>query len=731
MTTVMSTHYHVSFQTPQVQDHTKLTLHEAVSKKIDRTPNGSIFTKDLKNIFALTMICLNLQEKPNSKSKVNFLSKSAPFTFTLQEIIDKMADLSLSVESSTTSKVLSHSIKGDLALSLVKKFMNAKLIHTPADRTRSEPKAKVLLQPTPKGVAIIQSYCKYLGFKNSNYPNVIKSTLNSMDLFIFERSAITDTIVFSEYFIHLLFLKFLGNYPNVWKSTNPHDTIPSSDEKLDNDDDFDFSNFNVNDVLNFNLKDSNSTIEQPSKQSSSSSKVPNLLNSVNNKKPKIRESPLAHNFFTNPESDSHIQYYVSNKGVRLYKDYKFGEKQNINIEYCFNAKAAWQWLMDCTDIMYPHEATNILNLFYKYGLIEPISLSPSTSISISKNPKKKFLPLKTSFFTLSKLGWEISNWNKTKRSLIVSNDEEIMKPASSSLILSNQALNIDGGNNSSDESLEEEPKKPMIKPTTEPLTLKKVLADPGIRYLFRNHLEKEFCSENLEVYLSIKHFNKKMTILKNVIEMQKQEQSKQKIENSTHDDSIKFKHAAKSAVVKLINECLSTAYDIYSSYISIGAPYQLNLNHDIREKIASMMIHPNSPLASSFNQSIDSPIDDSMNLPSQPQPVYIPGKSPIIEQTSNILTNSSAAMLNSSLNPMKKTRLLNNKNLSIDVKNTTTSSVNKGPKTPTQSELSRSLVLLHKLFPLFEAVGVHILKLLEFDSFPKFLASETFAQANI
>lgn len=668
---------------------TKLTLHEAISKKFDRTPTGAIFTKDLKNIFSLTMICLDLQEKPQKSSKVSFLSKQPPFTFTMQEAIDKMADLSLSVESTSTSTTVSYSIKSDLATSLLKKFMTAKLIHTPADRTRAEPKAKVLLQPTPKGVAIIQSYCKLLGFKTANLPSILSSTFNSMDLFVFERSAVTDTIVFSEYFIHLLFVRFLGDSPNVWRSTNPPDAIPSLDQRLQNDDEFDFSNFQ-NEAFVFQQQHQS----QPTQSTTSKSSILPILT----KKQKERQSPFAHNFFTNPESDSHTQYYVSSKGVRLYKDHKFGEKSSISVEYSFNAKAAWQWLMDCTDIMYPHEATSILNLFNKYGLISPIIISPSTASS-----KKIITASKTEFYTLSKAGWDISHWNNTKRSMSVANDEEIITD-NQGIVLSNQAVNNPNDSSSDDENV---PKK------EEQLSLRKVLADPGMRYLFRIHLEKEFCAENLDVYLSIKHFSKKMTLLKNVLEMQKQEEQK---------GSDKWKAATKSAIVKLINECLSSAYNIYSSYITIGAPYQLNIDHSLRERITNVMVHPASPLAGSFKDSQDDGI-------SFPQPAYIPGVPPIIEHN-YIFTAAASPDLNPTAS-RKPMRVLNNKNLSIDLTNdVVVEKPGLTPKTPTQVEMTRSLHLLHKLYPLFEFVGQNILKLMEFDSFPKFMSSETLAQAN-
>jgi hypothetical protein len=393
-------------------------------------------------------------------------------------------------------------------------------------------------------------------------------------------------------------------------------------------------------------------------------------------KVKARESPFHHTSFTNPESDSHVQYYVSYKGVRLYRNCTFGD---VKIEYCFNAKAAWQWIMDCTDIMYPQETTNILNLFYRYGLIEPIILPPSTATS-----QKSLLPKKTSFYTLSKKGWDISHWNGSKKQIHVANGEEITI-GSEGITLNNQALLQD--NASFDE----------VNPINrlDQLDIKKVLSDPGMRYLFRLHLEKEYCAENLDVYMDIRFFTKKMTILMSILEIQK----KPPIDNQDR------KTPSKRAVVKLINECLSSAYNIYSSYVTIGAPYQLNIDHRLRELITQTMLHTTSPLRSKF----DELAMIGSTVPSTPEPAYLRG------------VPSDALRLAPEI---RSARVMNNKNLSIEIPTVDAEDFN-SPMTPTEEEMNRSLHMLEMLFPLVDQVGKQILKMLEFDSFPKFLASDT------
>lgn len=650
----------------------KLTLHEAITKRFEKTPNGEMFSKDLKTIFCTLIICLNLTATKTSKI-TELLSRHFPYSFSVNEAIEKMSNLSLSIETKATSTTMSYQMKPELANSLLVKFMDAKLLHTPADRTRSEPKNDVLLQPTPKGVAVIYNFCKKSGFKKSELPEILSSDFNSMILFEFERSSTTDLILFSEYFINLLFIKFLGDEPNVWGPKNPHDELPPLSIFMDN---FENKEFDFSLQQSFDFISDIST-NNNAKQQHHENKLLKF-----NKKPKAKEPPFAHHFFTNPESDSHVQYYVSNKGVRLYKDYKFGDKP-IKIDYCFNAKAAWQWLMDCTDIMYPKEASRILEMFYKYGLISPIILAPSTSKSSSK-----IMPIKSSFYTLSKNGFEISHWNKKVLNIRVANGSEIINDTSC-LILSSQIVsNVSDDDFSSEENEEDGVKE---------LTLKQTLTDPGIRYLFRTHLEKQYCAENLDVYLNIRTFKKKLYMLKTFMESHK-------ASGEPDDETVRIN--CKEIVVRFINECLSLAYNIYSSYISVGATYQLNIEHGLREEITSIMTHPKSPVRASFFSS-----DAASELPAW---------------GGSLQGNACDALQGK---PSRRTDS-NRKKLSIDILASRIEFVESPtiPKTPTAEELSQSLFILKKLSPLLDKVSRNIYRLMENDSFPKFLSSKTYLE---
>ena len=103
------------------------------------------------------------------------------FSFSVDQAIEKMKNLELQVDIGTTYVNISYKIHPELAYHLLETFMAAKLLHTPADRTRAKLKDKVLLQPTPKGVNILQKYVKDIGLKD--IPKVLLSELNSCLLY--------------------------------------------------------------------------------------------------------------------------------------------------------------------------------------------------------------------------------------------------------------------------------------------------------------------------------------------------------------------------------------------------------------------------------------------------------------------------------------------------------------------------------------------------------------------
>lgn len=791
------------------------TLHETVSKKIHRTKTGRIFAQDLKNIYSILLINLNLTEKPTYNRGKNGISlshlftfrafgKHHPYSFFMNDAINQMAKLCLDVNlSPSTSTSISYQIKSDLALSLIQMFFIAKLLHTPHDRTRSKPKENVVMQPTPKGVSILYTFCKQHGIKNDKLPLIVKSNFNSMNLTTFDRNQFDDKIVYSDYLVHLLFLKLMGPSPNIWSPQNDNDPIPTDifneisdhqqnqdfnnfldftntihksndikdDDNNDNDNnDNDFNNTttinnNKSTLLDFgeimtvnsfgNIPKKEDTFLKPSK--TDNGKCSADTNNINNNK-RLRSSPFAHKFFTNPESDSHVQYYVSNRGVRLYYNHRYSSNastpdvKDITVQYSFIGKTAWQWLMDCTDITSKDQAADIMSLFVKSNLIRPILDYPSTA------PVSGFQLSKTAFYTITKEGWEIIRWDRSlskefssksimRRSISLQErlSELSKKP---SLLVSNSndsqetAINYNTKDNANNVNVNVNITNP---------SLRKVLKDPGLRYLFRKHLEKEVCVENFDSYNEIMKFNSEMMKLKKYLK-QKEEMKRTILgRKSRLTESERNK-----LIIGISNDCMTSAYNIYGTYLTIGAPYELNIDHLLKYEINKVMMHPDSPINQKTHSEILSEFgsatldlsDSNKRLRATViQSSAVGGGTSKLVQEQGVTTSSSSLKRRTKLNlSIDITKIKSNGETSHSFLSDSDSSVDSRcednfggvndkestliereiPLTPTEATVKGSLSLLNQIYPLLNKVGVHMFTLMQIDSLPKFFKSDIF-----
>ncbi|KAG7664785.1 SST2 [[Candida] subhashii] len=532
----------VNPQSTSDQSSQTAVIHEEEARSFHRTLNGKIFQRDIRDIFAMLILGLELKE---SKSKKFTLSKSYPFSFTIEDALEKMKDLNISIELSKTVASFSYKFPPDVALTLLDRFFLAKLIHCPADRTRSTPKPHVSLQPTPKGLALVQTFYDRIASKASDHPEVLQSNLNTMDLFLFDRDLSNDRILYSRYFIHLLFATLMGPKPNIWTPNAAPDPIPEQGAKpssptlfacgYNGEQGFSFSQFQI----------------EKSEGMKSTHKKDSKLD-----EPRI--SPLYHRYFTNPESGSHVQYYVSDVGVRLCKDKTFTFKEpNVTFEYSVSGKAIHQWLMDCTDILNPSDACQVAGCLISTGLIKNV------------NPlgKQGFVPERDSFYRLTKLGRKVCQWDK---------DQAKKRSTSVSEFLKN-------------------PKK-----TVKEIKLGDILKDPGTRLQFRRHLNKEYCLENLDAYLQLTEFAKVYESVENL-------------------QNLRLKPSQESIVKRIDTQletlrstCLSTAYQIYITFLSPEAPFNVNIDYKLRAEIANLMTYSKASEAeeSPFDTPVPSPTDE-------------------------------------------------------------------------------------------------------------------------
>ncbi|KAK6457953.1 uncharacterized protein RJT20DRAFT_115287 [Scheffersomyces xylosifermentans] len=611
------------------------TLHERVLTNFNKTPSGKIYDRDIKDVYSILIICLKLTETAMpSKAKLNPLNKYYPFSFFLDRAIDVMQKLNISIELTLTTTTISYCIKPELAQALIKKFYEAKLIHSVTDRTRSEPKSNVPLSPTPKGVAILQSYCRRIGMKNANLPPILKSNFNSMDLHKFDRDPITDKILYSEYLLQLLFVKLIGDQPNIWSTSNKPDPLPPIEEKLE-----------IEEAFGFNFEGANHTELKNITQDHFGGLT--IVDTVRNKPAQYVVSPFYHRYFTNPESDAHVQYYVSRVGVRhLSKNFFKYDGVDVIVEHCMSGKAICQWLCDCTDVMGPRQAKELGSLLIRANLIEPVMFH---QFAIAE---EKFVAERDYFYVLTKSGRRICNWGKSMdaQELLIP-DTPLENVALEKLIHTESDDSVFTDENSGVYTQENKSSNYIL--------LKDILKDPGMRYLFKKHLEKEFCSENLDAYLQLKVYKKKINTLGKLLNHKKERPN----EGGEKLDS---------QVNKLANVCLSLAYHIFFTYLSSDSPFILNIDYTLRAKITSIMVNHN------YTKNME-PLESSNSEPGL-----------------NSMTSKSSNRENDEKKDIEK--------------------------------MEASLDNLVNITSIFQQISRHIYRLMEVDSYPKFLNSSIYRE---
>lgn len=680
---------------------TTTILHEQASKSFRRTPNGLIFSEDLRAVYSVFLICLNMQdvEKVSRKTFLPFQKTVYPFSFSIQDAVSTMKHLELQLDISVTCISISYTIQPEMARYLLELFMAAKLLHTPADRTRALPKDKVLLQPTPKGVAVLQKYVRDVGLKK--IPEILTSTFNSMELFNFERSAETDSIIHSDYLVHILFITMMGASPNVWSPSKLSDRMPSLSKLLECSANSDFTFENLQ-FANF-CKVQATKPEEINWQE----QLPEEKLYDDN-----RLSPFAHKFFTNPDSDSHIQYYTSDCGLRLFKSKTFGSDKTL-LDYCFTTKAIWQWLMDCTDIMYPKEAVSVAALFLKTGLVIPIMEQPSQ--------RTRFFVGRSCYYTFSRRGWDACQWNYNSETCNEGKSPSSAKKRkreSNFFTPSGKQEKVPLSDNTGSDS-----EKTVVSPDCRFKEFDDILNDPGMRYLFRRHLESEYCVENLDAFFEIKKFLKKVILLEKLNKTRKIGATKKGGRGKVSD----IKAVIDSALVKQANECLELGYHIYSSYISVGSPYQLNIDHALRESISQIMLKPKVPSSKRFSFQIDveevlskneSKTGTLANILQEPEPA-------VLRESLAQSRTKRSSVTHSVIKPLEVVTELEEEMLS----DSNASDIPFIYEAQEKDTLLTAISRLTTLLPLFETLKQNLYRLMKIDSLQKFLTSSVYQEA--
>ncbi|CRG92411.1 Developmental regulator flbA [Talaromyces islandicus] len=223
-------------------------------------------------------------------------------------------------------------------------------------------------------------------------------------------------------------------------------------------------------------------------------------------------------------------------GVRVARDSRVNGKRYA---YTFSGKIAVDWLMDCCTVIDERETIRICEQFIAHGLIARVQQyekshyeKPSTT-AVNDGSSSLFDSLRYSLYAFTSRGLRVCGWAPAS-------DKHSEDEKAGSVV----GVPVCGADVSNKARLDY------------------ILADPSLRLLFREFLCASFCEENLSFYCDVSEFIERYKQLKQVKDLE---------------------HMPK------VQETLAAAYSLYNAFLAPGSPCELNIDHSLRNNLASKM----------------------------------------------------------------------------------------------------------------------------------------------
>ncbi|KAL2135966.1 hypothetical protein VTI74DRAFT_6015 [Chaetomium olivicolor] len=231
------------------------------------------------------------------------------------------------------------------------------------------------------------------------------------------------------------------------------------------------------------------------------------------------------------DSDSLSDYRDGLTGVKMAAERKVGGK---TFKDTFTGKAASDWLMDCCTTVDRRETMEIASLFVEYELMEAVQQDRS---HMAQYPVHSlFQPTKHAIYQITSKGRDLLSGSLTRG-----------RASESEGLSASRAGAIPRDSNTQ--------------------RLDKILNDPPLRLLFRENLRETHCEENLSFYLDVDDFVR---------------QCRQAIRGAQ-------KGPSNAASLDGIKEIMAQAYGIYNAFLAPGSPCELNIDHQLRNNLATRM----------------------------------------------------------------------------------------------------------------------------------------------
>jgi hypothetical protein len=254
-----------------------------------------------------------------------------------------------------------------------------------------------------------------------------------------------------------------------------------------------------------------------------------------------QNGPNIKNSTSSADSDSLSEYKDGIAGVRMANERKIGSPPRA-VYQTFTGKAATDWLMDCCTTVDRRETNEIATLFLEHELIWCVQQDRTYLAQFSQQDKEKtiiFQPTKNGIYQMTQKGKDVVNMVNKERT---SESEGTSAIARAGVSRDSNTQKLD-----------------------------KILNDAALRLLFRENLRDTHCEENLSFYLDVDEFLKSCKIA---------------IKANSPSRSGKSSSGGNLDSVK---ETMASAYGIYNAFLAPGSPCELNIDHLLRNQLATRM----------------------------------------------------------------------------------------------------------------------------------------------
>lgn len=250
-----------------------------------------------------------------------------------------------------------------------------------------------------------------------------------------------------------------------------------------------------------------------------------------------QDGPNVKTSISTSDSDSLSDYSNGLVGVKMARERKVNDKI---VQNTFTGKAAVDWLMDCSTTIERRETVLIAELFEKYGLITTVQEDrsypmPESSIAV-------FQPSKHAIYTVTERGQEVCGWIARDKTKVVST-------------VDSRGLPRDSNN----------------------ARLTHILQDPALRLLFREFLRYSLCEENLSFYVDVSEFTSNYHKAEKAGAFKKTDAVRETLAAAYGESD---PHSVGSAL---------TLQGLYNAFLAPGSPCELNIDHALRNSLASRM----------------------------------------------------------------------------------------------------------------------------------------------